>query len=402
MKKVYGLLICLMVVLLFAGCGTSSGTSSSSAQMSVEEPGSDATSYYVRANGNDRNAGTSEDAPFRTLTRAINVASRTSLKKITVIGTLTENVSTEDSAASTVKRKNWDDPNPSEILITGKPEAAGNERAVLTASRGHIFTLFNFIAVRFEHIEMSGANGAPAIRVAGGELTLADGVKIINNKNTNGGAGGGILLTHGGLLIMRDNAEISNNEATVGGGFSLGDEGGGTSAILTDNAVVSNNKSDNGGGIVVGNSNLSLTDNAIVKNNTAAQNGGGIILQGGEINLYDNASIINNIAQGSPNSANSGFGGGIFINGGNLYLRDNSSINNNSANLGGGIMGFENAGVYLSGTPKITGNRATIAAGGVFINRSRGGNLFTGQNINFRDIILNNTAPENADVYLMS
>jgi hypothetical protein len=44
------------------------------------------SSYYARADGDDGNAGISEDAPFRTLQRA--VAAATPVRKITVIGTL--------------------------------------------------------------------------------------------------------------------------------------------------------------------------------------------------------------------------------------------------------------------------------------------------------------------------
>jgi len=403
MKKVYGLLVCFVFVLLLTACGTSPGTTSAT-QLPIEEPSADATSYYVRSNGNDRNAGTSEDAPFRTLTRAINVASRTSLKKITVIGTLTENVNTEDSAPSLIRRSNWDDPNPSEILITGKLNATENERAVLTAQRGHIFILHVLLAVRFEHIEISRANGASAVRVVGGDLTLAEGTKIINNNKGmgigSGGSGGGVYLTHNGSLIMRDNAEISNNEAGNGGGITLGDEGGSTSAILTDNAVVANNLADSGGGIAVINSTLIITGNAKVINNTAVRHGGGIFLQNKEVTLYQNASVENNTAQGNPNDTNIGWGGGIFINGGKVTLRGNSSISDNTALItGGGIAGFVDAKIFIYDTPEISRNLANIFAGGVLIfDETDGSGIFLGDNVNLREIIKNNIANEEADL----
>jgi hypothetical protein len=49
------------------------------------------TSYYVRADGNDKNAGISGDAPFKTLQRTLEAAAKTPVKKVTVIGTLAGN-----------------------------------------------------------------------------------------------------------------------------------------------------------------------------------------------------------------------------------------------------------------------------------------------------------------------
>ena len=49
-----------------------------------------APTYYVRANGNDQNSGLSEDAPFKTLHRAVDAANKRNIKTITVLGTLNE------------------------------------------------------------------------------------------------------------------------------------------------------------------------------------------------------------------------------------------------------------------------------------------------------------------------
>jgi len=392
MKKLFGgAIICL--VFLFTPV-------ISSLSLNAQQTPAGTESYYVRANGDDKNDGLSEKKPFKTLTRALNVASRSSIKKITVIGKLVESVSTEDMAASLTGRKNWDDANPSEVLVTGKPEAKSKEKAVLTVKKGHILTVFNLLAIRLEHIEISGANGAAAVRVMGGELTLANGVKIFNNENLNGGSGGGVFLTHGGFLIMRDNAEISNNQASVGGGFSLGDEGGGTSAILLDNALVAKNKAANGGGVVVGNSELVMKDDASVNNNSAVMNGGGINIQGGEVTLYDNANIRNNFAIGNRNNMRAGgLGAGIFILNGKVTLRGNSLIDRNQALLaGGGICGWESAEIIFYDSPKITGNRSEMYAGGVSLNKKAGGSLKLGPNVNLKNVIFNNEAPENPDL----
>jgi ABC-type glycerol-3-phosphate transport system substrate-binding protein len=69
-------------LLLFAACGSAPSSKTSDL--------TGVTSYYVRADGNDKNTGTSEDSPFKTLTKALEAAEKTSVKKITVIGTLVD------------------------------------------------------------------------------------------------------------------------------------------------------------------------------------------------------------------------------------------------------------------------------------------------------------------------
>ena len=60
-----------------------------------EKPVSD--TYFVRADGSDRNHGLSEDKPFRSLFKAVVMANTTPVKTITVIGTL--NLSSEQSTS---------------------------------------------------------------------------------------------------------------------------------------------------------------------------------------------------------------------------------------------------------------------------------------------------------------
>ena len=84
MKKFTGLFIGLLFAVLLAACGSSPARSQAAG-----------ASYFVRADGSDSNAGTSEDAPFKTLAKALDAASKTSVKTITVIGTLVGETSTE-------------------------------------------------------------------------------------------------------------------------------------------------------------------------------------------------------------------------------------------------------------------------------------------------------------------
>jgi hypothetical protein len=106
--------------------------------------------YYVRADGDDRNLGISEEAPFRTLQRAVEAAATTPVKRITVIGALRENVSINDADPSApaiqlsmadgittlAADPSGDGRDPGSIVIAGKPGASGQERAVLASPGG--------------------------------------------------------------------------------------------------------------------------------------------------------------------------------------------------------------------------------------------------------------------------
>jgi hypothetical protein len=229
MKKRSVLVVLGMLVMAFvlAGCG------SSPASQRVDLPG--VTSYYVRADGSDANTGTSEEAPFKTLAKAVEAAAKTSVKKITVIGTLVENVVIKNTDPTVGKRTKlvdktgdtmgtvmitWsvDERDPEEILITGKPDASDTERAVLTPANYDNNTLtIGLSTIRFEHIEISGQNsaeGSSALGILGGTVTLAEGAKVTRNKN------GGVFAGYS-VLIMRDDAEVSGNEKDTGAGFHL-------------------------------------------------------------------------------------------------------------------------------------------------------------------------------------
>ena len=116
MKKIIGVSL-LVMLLLFASCGSSPKPSPSS--LSAPDL-TGVTSYYVRDDGNDSNAGTSEGTPFKTLAKALEAAAKTPVKQITVISALTY------SRNSTVINSGSED-----ILIRGKSGAAENEKAVL-------------------------------------------------------------------------------------------------------------------------------------------------------------------------------------------------------------------------------------------------------------------------------
>ena len=245
------------------------------------------TTYYVRANGNDKNAGVSEDAPFQTLGRAIQAASGTRVKTITVIGTLDGQTEIKDSGTD-------------QILITGKAGASDSEKAVLTRSAERINTIriTGNSNIRLECLTVTGPVNSLSFIYAGNgaKLTLGrDAVILGNGYNVEyfrPSYGGGILMI-GGTLTMLDNAMVTNCFASAGGGVAIQN----VTMIMQDNAIISNNIAgsdhfDNGGGggIYSFDGKVTLRDNASVTGNTAPHSGG-IILRLSEIETADNLQI---------------------------------------------------------------------------------------------------------------
>jgi hypothetical protein len=387
MKKQFCLLGMPAMALVFgfvlAGCGSGP---KAVAPAPVDLTG--VSTYYVQADGDDKNAGISEDAPFKTLQRALEAAAKTPVKKITVIGTLVGNTTIED-ADPTVNRpikymdatggqnfaevlKNQvgvatvegslDEPDPDEITITGKPDASGAERAVLTLANNDegILNVFGS-TVRLEHIEISGLNTTKeisAISVVAGSLTLGKGAKV--TKNISGNMPGIYVLVRG-LVIMRDDAEISHNEGAHNVGVYL--ESGSVIAMF-DNALITGNKATtgNGGGVALSGSSLIMYGNSTVSGNSAGNGGGGIVTFPDTENGY--------ISQ--------------------ITMEDNAVISGNTAKMGGGILLQDK--LILQGNAKIVENSATEAGGGVW-GAGKGATVTKGEDA----VIADNQAPEFPD-----
>jgi hypothetical protein len=332
------------------------------------------TSYYVRADGDDKNAGTSEAAPFKTLEKAVEAAAKTPVKRITVIGTLTKGTvikGTDPTPRKITKyvkaagdkvgyaEIDWslDENDPDEILITGKPDASGAERAVLKPAEGDTGILIVLSTIRLEHIEISGLNSTEsgyAVLLGEGTLTLARGTKITKTS----GDINGISATMG-VVIMRDDAEISDNEGeSFGTGAFLSS---GSVLVMLDKSRITGNKAASGGGVALSGSSLIMRGTAAITGNSAANLvGGGVYTEPAtkdgyfcRITMYDDAVIEGNTAKG---------GGGIFLQD-ELIMEDNAKITGNTATEGGGgVWGQGNNNwVTLRGNAVIEGNTAPQA-----------------------------------------
>ncbi|MDR1230403.1 MAG: hypothetical protein LBK61_03255 [Spirochaetaceae bacterium] len=370
----------LVFGLLVAGCGSSPKAAAPDL--------TGVSSYYVRADGDDQNAGTSEAAPFKTLQRAVEAAAKTSVKKITVIGTLNGSatiknanppvLSTEIDYEVTVLEQNgqrtsivdttkpatikikgsYDEHDPGEILITGKPGAAGTENAVLTdTGNTDNILLIESASVRLENIEISGFNSTNSrsrcIRIRSGVLTLGQNAKITGNTGIIG-----IHAINQSVVIMRNNAEVSRNEGPGHTGVYLES---GSAMVMLDDAAIRGNKATahNGGGVGMQSSTLIMRGNSTISGNSAGNAGGGIVTfpdtKNGyisQITMEDNAVISGNTAK---------LGGGILLQD-KLILRDNAKIIENTATeRGGGVWGEGEATVNKGQDAVIANNTAPEA-----------------------------------------
>jgi hypothetical protein len=333
------------------------------------------TSYYVRADGSDANAGTSETAPFKTLAKAVEEAAKTQVKKITVIGTLAGNTQIEKTdptenipkkymdatggqdiaevldARIGVATIDWslDERDPDEILITGKPDASGAERAVLTPE-DHDKPILTILSstVRLEHIEISGQKSVKSALFAiavSGTLTLAQGARI--TKNIGGGIWG-----HLGVVIMRDDAEVSYNEGRDNVGVYL--ERGSVMVMFDKSRVTGNKAANNGGGVAMEGSSLLMYGSSSISGNSAGNGGGGIITFTDTKNGYISQITMsgNGVIQG--NTAK--IGGGILLQD-RLIMNDKTQIIENTATeIGGGVFGATDNAAVTKGEDAVIAN----------------------------------------------
>jgi hypothetical protein len=327
-------------------------------------------SYYVRANGDDQNNnGRSETTPFKTLKRAIEVASQGAIKRITIIGTLNQTSEAGNSRDGvfvvTYHGKE-------ELTITGNQNASQQQKAILSATgtKKRVIVQTGNGPIRLEHIEISGANidgDGAGIFAYGEQLTLGTGTKVVNNNA--GGNGGGLCATDGAEIYIEEGVEITQNSAERGGGIYLGYS---WNNLTISGCNISNNKASGfGGGIYVDDSsNTFKIETGRITNNTAGNNGGGLYIAENNESILANVTISGNAAKNK--------GGGIYMgwpwniiqssSGVNVVMKD-CAISNNKAEFGAGI--YFHAGKFTLSSGNITGNKADFVGGGIYVANIR-------------------------------
>jgi hypothetical protein len=297
-------------------------------------------SWYVVANGNDENNGRSEDKAFKTLGKALSSANDGVVKKITVLGTITDYVSFVGS-------------NTNEILITGKDENAKICSEIIIKGEA---------SVRFENVVFDAFRDNAAGKYYCGHIVAQGKVSVTLGKGTifNGNVeycshydaaitiaieSNGVMeadaeisaqfyqsgVLASGTFVMKDNAKISNRNGT------------GVYLDRSANFVMQNDTMISGcqtGLKTLGNNIVLMKDNALIAENSNR----GVYMemawgysQGSSFTMQDKAAIKNNITEDN--------GGGIYTHNGSVTLKDNAEISGNKAKKGGGIYytsSFEN------------------------------------------------------------
>ena len=249
-----------------------------------------AQNIYVSASGNDSNDGLSEARAVKTLNAAVTKANAIN-GKVMVIGTL--NGQSESYGGiynkwsfgaifriADIRR---------ELVISGKPNAVGSERAVIsTAGSEAMVLIIDNSIIRFEHIEISGGEGEYGM-----------GLEIVNNANVTLGQGAVVtgnslfgVFIYSGTCIMEggDIRDNRNNGVVVYEGSSL---------ILRNGFIRNNLSPDNGGGVVVVSRGSFSMTGGTVSGNSAAQAGGGVfVYTGGRFDQTGGTINSNNAGQG--------------------------------------------------------------------------------------------------------
>jgi hypothetical protein len=246
---------------------------------------------YVKADGSNNNGGFTEREPVQRLAFALNMAAQNpAVKKIVVIGTLNDRSEKTgyDVAVFAIGAAGAID-----ITISGKPNAAPYERAVLSSlGTGKAAVVVSRIAavklkIRFEHIEISGANrksdGGGLIIRGGAEVFLGPGAKVINNRAAN--AAGVIVMANSSLVL--DGGEIRGNTALETGGGVLVEASGGFTMLR---GSITNNK---GGGVLISETGVFTMMGGVIRNNVTADTGGGGVFVRGMFN-WRNGEISEN------------------------------------------------------------------------------------------------------------
>ncbi|MDR0568716.1 MAG: hypothetical protein LBG87_05880 [Spirochaetaceae bacterium] len=293
------------------------------------------SAYYVSADGNDRNDGLSRETPFLTLGKALDTVKRSRIKRIAVIGVLTEaseqqtGYDRDPESVFFIK-----DTGRAEITIRGMGKAgldAGgtHKRAVKITGRSNI---------RFEHIVIT---------------------KGFLNADTAGN-GGGIYLLDNGTVALGPGAAVSGNGAIQGGGiFALGSESAPVRVTLAGGKVINNRAEGSvgeaGAGIYMQNGICKMLSGDISDNVAVDDNGGGLLLKAGTLEMTG-GTVSGNV------------GGGLYLVRSTFAMKDGIIQNNRVTFNAGGVALFMSEFTMTGG--EIRGNTAAQAGGGVFVLQS--------------------------------
>ena len=404
-----------------------------------------ATDYYVNADttiASDENSGTSAEAPFATIDKAITAATAAS----DVIHVAAGTYSTTAEWGPNLKAKLIGEGVTRDDVVI---ESAGTYRTLRMAADSWLEKVTivgegTYKADKGGAIEMNGgtltncvvrdgtAYGNSDAKNAGGNLYVnSDGALIVDCAISGGTSkcrGGNVCLDHGTLR----NCTIT--EGTASGGSEQNDGGNvWTYQGKIENCDISGGSAVLGGNVFIHNANASLTGGTI-SNGTATQYGGNVYLREG---LIVNATV----SGGATTTTSGNYGGGnvyaagnavvtncvilagsAFRRGGNVYALGGATITDCaisngvcSANIAGNVYMEDatvtNSTVYGGSAPAGRGgnifmnNAASLVTGCTIENGSagtQGGNIYVGAGAVSNSTIANGTSASNGGNIFMA
>ncbi|MDR1929093.1 MAG: hypothetical protein LBQ44_00550 [Treponema sp.] len=313
--------------------------------------------YYVRADGDDRNDGISEETPFRSLFKALVMASRGPARVITLLGTL--DLASEQSA-NAERVFIIQGTGRAEITIRGRELPAGAaDRAVLSGREAgrRVILVRGFSNIRFEHVEISGGRSSGeggGIGIGSGAVvTLGPGTVVRDNRSET--VGGGAALAPGAVLVIAGGTVVTNSAAGVGGGVAAVGRG---SSFTLESGEIRENQAEAGGGAAIYEGCAFRFLGGAIENNRAAVAGGGLVL---------NRSASMRMEGGRIGGNSSRSGGGLALIEHCGFTMSGGEIRNNRADeYGGGIASDNTSSVIMEGGV-LGGNSAASRGGGMFI-----------------------------------
>lgn len=246
---------------------------------------------YVSARGNDNNTGLIETSPLKTLSAAFTRSVRNNINIITVIGRL--DINSEGVNRDIIFILDAD--TPMEILITGKPDAIGAERAIISAlGTNYICLNIENARIRLEHIEISGGAGEYGVGLfitEKAQVTLGEGAIVKDNERF------GVLISGNDIIFIMDGGEVRNNNETgvfVGSG----------NTFYMKNGIITENRANIAAGVFVGeNARFEMSGGSITRNR-ANDAVGGVFVNKRGVFINTGGTVSNNFARRTNLNAN--------------------------------------------------------------------------------------------------
>jgi hypothetical protein len=296
--------------------------------------------YYVQAQGSDAHDGLSKEKPFQTLAKAINTAASSRIKRIMVIGLLTEASEQGSPFARDPESVFYiKDSGKAEITIQGFDNRAGLDAV---ESNKRVIKIEGTSKIRFEQIAV--VNGT---------------LKNDDIRPVAGNTGGGIYVINRAIVTLGSGAIVRGNTAIQGGGVFVFGEAP-TSLILAGGNIINNTAQgllgEAGGGVYIWNSSFTMLSGEISGNTAVDDNGGGILMRDSTFAMTEGLIQDNT-------------GSGIYAISSTITMRGGTIQNNRAAYNAGGIAVASGTFTMTSGS--IIGNTAVNDGGGVYIFQSR-------------------------------